>query len=203
MKNFKFFSQHIIYFLLLVSVSCSSGLGIENNETGEPMKECLEINAQSFIGQVEFQGIYPGKTNLEEALRILGEPKDSYTEPDGSKWFLFEGVSIVSNQNKIIKITSYLEGDNGLTARDYIETYGCPNEILKTKKTDEHPGSVILIYNNAGLRIDFLENARILLTDKPRNLVLFPPTDIKTVIAEDPLLSIADSISWSEAFKTK
>lgn len=176
-------------------------------ETTDPFQEndneCETINPSRMEKQIDYLGIFPGKTSSQDVKLLLGSPKETGTLI-GEIWYYNEFSITFENS---ITNSIYVEGDGELlvSLEEVIKRYGCPSIIFTVDRGQEPIGDYSIlefIYPEIGIEFLFY-GYPINLTDKPVSAEFFLPLSFYDYLIESGKTlyhPIAGKIvSWSEA----
>ena len=161
--------------------------------------DCLLINPNKYPGQVDFRGVYPGKTTREETMQLLGTPLGIYPGYGSvSSTVEYENIGIDFDKQEVVMwIYLTVKGDSLI---NLIRQFGCP-QMIWTGYHVQGEQWTFFVYPEMGFEID-IYGFPVSLDNEVGTLTYFKPTTLEGVFASGlnaPFVSIF--LTWNEAIQ--
>lgn len=170
------------------------------------LNKCRTEYPPVYSQQVGFQGIYPAKTTLAEALEIFGKFSEYRNFEDGREFYSYETFNFTV-KNKIVEdIVTNPSRDTVLSLRDILREYGCPDLImasaLATGMSELVYNYTAFVYSNVGLRIGFY-NYPVTFSESAVEAIYLQPVSPKAYLKIMSIDTESKLVSFDEAIVEK
>ncbi len=165
--------------------------------------ECKFINSSKLKVQISFQNIWPGTTKESEIEALMGAPDTTYIIK-GVTNLVYGDIGLLVEDHIVTYVLAPIDENSGLTLRQVVLTYGCPDIIFAINTTEDQTGyaGTLFIYHNIGIEFSFL-NYPATLSELPDNASYFQPMSFQEYLQESSWnvigIPFGKPVEWNEA----